>query len=160
MTGRISGADPRTVYSDIIDLSHWQSPAHPHMSLYDRAAQFCAYKAVTGFEDMVIEEARLTDDMHEPGEAELDLLNRKLSLITEAVAGASHPLLTFIVFVPDEHKAGGRYISITDTVKKVDETARRIFLASQSSVSRTNDSIEFDQIISIHGDLVDYLDDF
>ncbi|MBQ7488816.1 MAG: hypothetical protein IJT77_15105 [Clostridia bacterium] len=154
-----AGADPRIVYADIIDLPHWQSPTRPHMSLYDRAAQFGAYKAVTGFEDMVNEEARLTDDQQELGEAELDLLNRKLALITAAIADGKHPLLTFTVFIPDEHKAGGRYVDITDPVKKVDENARQVFLMSQTAVSHASRVIDFDQIIAVHGELVDFLDD-
>ena len=51
--------DPRTAYGDIIDHPHWQSKKHPHMSLYDRAAQFSPFAALTGFDDMVSEEARI-----------------------------------------------------------------------------------------------------
>ena len=53
--------DPREVYGDIIDLPHWQSPTRPRMSLYDRAAQFAPYKTLSGYEDMVQEEARRTE---------------------------------------------------------------------------------------------------
>ena len=48
----------REVYADIIDLPHWQSPTRPHMSPADRAAQFSPFAALTGFSDMVEEEAR------------------------------------------------------------------------------------------------------
>ena len=50
--------DPRIVYADIIDLPHHQSSTRPHMSLYDRAAQFASFAALTGYDDMVKEEAR------------------------------------------------------------------------------------------------------
>lgn len=50
--------DPRIVYADIIDLPHHQSSTHPHMSLYDRAAQFAPFAALTGYDDMITEEAR------------------------------------------------------------------------------------------------------
>ena len=36
--------DAREVYADIIDHPHWQSPTRPHMSLYDRAAQFSPFR--------------------------------------------------------------------------------------------------------------------
>ena len=52
---------PRELYADIIDLPHWQSPTRPHMSLYDRSAQFSSYKALSGYEDMVEDEARRLD---------------------------------------------------------------------------------------------------
>ena len=63
MSKGIQGKEPdaRKVYADIIDLPHWQSPTRPHMSLYDRSAQFASYKALSGYEDMVAEEAWLTD---------------------------------------------------------------------------------------------------
>ena len=51
----------RDVYPDIIDHPHHQSPTRPHMSLYDRAAQFAAFDALAGYTDMVKEEQRETD---------------------------------------------------------------------------------------------------
>ena len=51
--------NPRSVYADIIDLPHPVSAKHPQMSLHDRAAQFASYKALSGYEDMIGEEARL-----------------------------------------------------------------------------------------------------
>jgi len=50
--------DARVVYADIIDMPHWTSPTRPHMSLYDRAAQFSPFAALSGYDDMVAEEAR------------------------------------------------------------------------------------------------------
>lgn len=50
--------NPRIVYKDIIDMPHHQSLTHPHMSLYDRAAQFAPFAALTGYEDMINEEAQ------------------------------------------------------------------------------------------------------
>ena len=52
--------DPRTVYADIIDLPypHPQHPdpiKHPRMSLYNRAAQFAPFAALSGYEDIVAE---------------------------------------------------------------------------------------------------------
>ena len=149
--GELSG---REAYPDIIDLPHWQSPTRPHMSLYDRAAQFSSYKALSGYEDMVAEEARLTEDKISLEDFELELLNQKLQLI----ADSHHPTLTFTVFVPDQTKAGGSYIEITDTVKRVDMTAKKIVLIS-TRASGINNTIDFDKIVSIHGDQVDYLDE-
>ncbi|MBR2696311.1 MAG: hypothetical protein IKE48_02260, partial [Parasporobacterium sp.] len=52
--------DVRILYGDIIDLPQHQSSVHPHMSLYDRAAQFAPFAALTGYDDMITEEARET----------------------------------------------------------------------------------------------------
>ncbi len=50
--------DAREVYGDIINLPHHRSRVRPHMSVSDRAAQFSPYAALTGYEDMVAEEAK------------------------------------------------------------------------------------------------------
>ena len=97
----------REVYADIIDLPHHQSKTRPHMSLYDRAAQFSPFAALTGYDDMVREEARLTDQKIELGEQDLDLLNQKMNLIAELIEEGRNPEITAIFFVPDKRKDGG-----------------------------------------------------
>ena len=151
--------DPRVVYADIIDLPHWQSPTRPHMSLYDRSAQFASYKALSGYEDMIQEEARLTDTEEEPSEQAMDLLNRKLSLISDGIEAGTHPKLTFTVFVTDQKKSGGRYVDITDTVKSIDNVFRKVILMGTEGRGKVNKTIDFDRIAEIHGSPVDYLDD-
>ncbi len=141
--------DPRILYADIINLPHHRSSVHPHMPLHERAAQFSSYKALSGFEDMVTEEARLTDRETEPEEHELDELNRKLHLIADAVAAGESPLVSFTVFVPDEKKDGGEYTTITDYVKKVDPAERKVLLRKQRDLSGIHESIAFDRIAGI-----------
>ena len=161
MTQGLKEGEPngRDVYPDIIDHPHWQSPTRPHMSLYDRAAQFSAFDALAGYTDMVREEQRITDAQTELSESALEKLNQKLTLIADAIADGHHPSLTFTVFKPDEHKAGGSYVEITDAVKKVDTVTRKIILMSTEGYGKLNKTIDFDKIISITGDLVDYMDD-
>ena len=45
-------------YSDIIDHPHYQSKTRPHMTMYDRAAQFSPFAALTGYEESVEETAK------------------------------------------------------------------------------------------------------
>jgi hypothetical protein len=52
-------------YDDIINLPHPTSAKHPRMSLYDRAAQFSPFAALTGHEDAIEETARVHDDNFE-----------------------------------------------------------------------------------------------
>ena len=151
--------DPREVYADIIDLPRWQSPTRPRMSLYDRSAQFASYKALSGYEDMIKEEARLTDAEKQLSEGTMDLLNQKLALLSDAVGEGTHPELTFTVFVPDEKKSGGSYVSITDAVKKVDPVRRKVILMGTEGRGKVNKTIDFDRIAEIRGSLVDALDE-
>ena len=151
--------NPREVYADIIDLLHWQSPTRPHMSLYDRAAQFASYKALSGYEDMVAEEARLTDSEAPLSENAMVLLNQKLNLISDVIEDGIRPELAFTVFVPDQKKSGGKYINMIGTVKKVDTVYRKVILMETEGRGGMNKMIDFDRISEIHGNLVDYLDD-
>lgn len=49
-------------YDDIINLEHPSSAKHPRMPMADRAAQFSAFAALTGFDRMIDEtEARVND---------------------------------------------------------------------------------------------------
>ena len=47
-----------TKYDDIINLPHHVSKKHPQMSLYARSAQFAAFSALTGYEDVIKEKER------------------------------------------------------------------------------------------------------
>ena len=150
-------ADPRIVYADIIDLPHHQSETHPHMSLYDRAAQFSSYKALSGYEDMIAEEARLTGKKIELEGRELDLLNQKLELIADVIRDGHTPELSITCFVPDEKKAGGKYVTVTGKIRKVESTFGQLQLDSGNK-KLAGMKIDLDKILTITGDLVDYLD--
>ena len=151
----------RDVYPDIIDHPHWQSPVRLHMSLYDRAAQFSAFDALAGYSDMIREEQRITDEQVHPEGYELEVLNQKLSLIADALRSGRHPELSFSVFIPDEHKAGGRYETVFGSVKKIDPAARKVILTSTGAEDRgsMNRIIAMDRIIAIHGEQVNFPDD-
>ena len=103
MTKGITGKepDPREVYGDVIDHPHWESLTHPPMSLYDRAAQFSPFAALSGYDDMIDEEVRMVDNRIELSEEEMEELNRKLSQIDETISSGIRPLITVTYFVPD-----------------------------------------------------------
>ncbi len=112
----------RGPYDDIIDLPHPTSERHPRMPMANRAAQFSAFRALTGYEDAVEETARLTDSKVELTEAEKSVLDAKLQLLVPGM-GAS-----FTYFRQDDKKEGGAYLAVTGTVKKFDNYAREIVL--------------------------------
>ena len=151
----------RDVYPDIIDHPHWQSPVRPHMSLYDRAAQFSSFDALAGYSDMIREEQRITDEQVHPEGYELEVLNQKLSLIADALRSGRHPELSFSVFVPDEHKAGGRYETVFGSVKNIDPVAGKVILtvSNAEDCGNMNRVLMMDRIIEIHGEPVDFPDD-
>ena len=145
-------------YTDIIHLPHHKAPNRPHMSMYDRAAQFSPFAALTGFEGVIAETGRLTDRKIELSESEKVLLDQKLTLIDDVIQDKHHPEITVVHFVPDYLKEGGEYEEYTGKVRHIDAVDRTVvFLASNGrSAGKT---IKIDDIKEIHGELVDYMDE-
>ncbi len=127
--------DPRTVYADIIDLPHHRSEKHPRMSHYNRAAQFMPFAALSGYEDMVREAERVTDNEHDISEDQQDILKRKLDIISDIIDSGGHPEISVAYFVPDNRKTGGSYEEHTGTVKKIDNIHHNIIFCSDNGIS-------------------------
>ena len=119
-------------YDDIINLPHPTSAKHPRMSLYDRAAQFSPFAALTGHDDAVKETARLTDKKIEIDEDTKARLNEKLQIIQDNIG--TDVIVTFTYFVPDERKSGGKYISCSGIVKRIDEYEHTVILTDKTSI--------------------------
>ena len=106
-------------YDDIINLPHHQSLTRPHMSAYDRAAQFSPFAALTGYEDAVAETARLTGKKAELDEYGKSDLNERLNIIQDTLD--EQPKVSITYFLPDKKKSGGEYVTVSGCVKKIDE---------------------------------------
>ena len=105
-------------YDDIIDLPHPTSQNHPRMSLYDRAAQFSPFAALTGHSAAIAETGRLTDRRVELDEYEMARVDAELQRLQELLPGGPTASITY--FVPDERKNGGSYQTVTGEVKRID----------------------------------------
>ena len=119
-------------YADIINLSRPVSPKHPPMSMPNRAAQFSPFAALTGYDSAVKETARLTDEKIALDEYAKSMLSDKLQMIAEH--NDYLPEVTFIYFVPDKKKSGGAYVSVTGTVKEIDEFERIVVLGDGTKI--------------------------
>jgi len=145
-------------YADIIHLPHHKATNRPHMSLYDRAAQFSPFAALTGFDGVIAETARLTDRKVELSESEKILLDQKLTLIDDVIQDKHHPEITVVYFIPDYLKEGGEYEEYTGQVRKIDPIERTVvFLAANGRSA--GKKVLIDDVMEIHGKLVDYLDE-
>ena len=105
-------------YSDIINLPHHVSRNHPQMPMETRAAQFAPFAALTGYDAVIHETARQTDKQVELEEYDNERLNRIFSELMDSLE--EHPVVTVSYFKPDEHKAGGAYVTVTGQLKKID----------------------------------------
>ena len=142
--------DPRIVYAGIIDHPHHVSGKYPQMSLYDRAAQFAPFAALSGYDDMISEEARLVDNRIELSEEEINQLNRKLSVIIDAVDSGTNPEISITYFIPDKLKAGGRYETVTEKIRKVDTIEKKIILQKKVGKGGSYKTIRLADILDIH----------
>ena len=113
-------------YDDIIHLPHPVSSTRPQMPRSNRAAQFSPFAALTGYDAAIQETGRLTEQQIELAEEQLVLLDRKLRLLLEKQK--EHPEISVVYFVPDGRKAGGSYVTVTGTVKRVNEYKRMMIL--------------------------------
>ena len=111
-------------YDDIINLPHYQSTKHKHMSNYQRAAQFAPFAALTGYDAAIDETARLTNEKLELSEEQQDYLNEQIQLLIERIS--ENPQANITYFVPDDRKSGGEYVTITGNVRRVDDINREI----------------------------------
>lgn len=106
-------------YDDIINLTHPEPKKRTRMSLYNRAAQFSPFSALTGHDDAIKETGRLTDRKIEPNEDAVEEINRKLLWIKDNIR--IEPEVEVTYFIPDKNKSGGKYITATVNVIKIDE---------------------------------------
>lgn len=131
-------------YEDIVNLPRHISKVHPQATMADRAARFSPFAAISGYEDMVKEAARVTEERIDITDATKELLNEKLNMIIEFLD--EEPEVTITYFEPDKKKDGGAYISITGTVKRIDEYERIVLMSDDKK-------IRIDEIYAIESDL-------
>ena len=144
----------RNPYEDIIHLPHHQSSNRPHMSLYDRAAQFSPFAALTGFDGVIAETGRMTERKIELSEYERSLLDQQLIRIDEELRKGNHPEITVVYFVPDPRKAGGAYEEYTGRVWSIDAVEKCVVFLAENRRS-AGKRIRIDGIAEIRGELVD-----
>ena len=132
-------------YEDIINLPHHTSKKHPRMSLEARSAQFAPFAALTGYDEVLIETARLTNERIEIDETIKAIIDSKLQVLKENIKDM--PLATFMYFVPDSKKKGGKYVEKTGKVNKIDEYKNIIILENK-------EEIPVNEIIDVCGEIV------
>ena len=122
-------------YDDIIGLQRPVSRNHSPMPMEERAAQFSPFAALTGYEDVIDEAARLTAqpvELSEDAGKELNERLARLAALTDPPGGPIEVVLTW--FEPDGIKLGGEYLTRPVTVRRVDRAYRLLELADRSVI--------------------------
>lgn len=120
-------------YDEIINLPHHTSSHHKPMSMYDRAAQFASFDALSGLDEAIDETSRVTSEFVELSEDEQQELSRRLAYAMEY-----DTVITITYFQPDSFKEGGSYRMARGTVRKIDPYAAALILADGQSIPLSN----------------------
>lgn len=140
-------------YDDMLHLPHHQSERRPHMSVYDRAAQFSPFAALTGHEAAIREAERLTEEFREPDENQKMILDGKLQILQENAEG--RPEVEILYFVPDLYKEGGAYVWKNGSFLKVDKNSGGVVLEEreENTTEKKLIKIPLERILEIRSDL-------
>lgn len=151
MKHELSGLKITHDYDDIIGLTPPSSALHPRMSAESRAAQFSPFAALTGYDAVIAETARYTENEIELTEEEQLRLSQRLLLLAKLLP--EHPTVIMTLFLRDECKPGGRYETWIGTVRKIDSLERRLIWENGTVVP-------FCSILSLESDLFPAADTF
>ena len=119
-------------YKDIINKQRYIPTGRTGMSVEDRAAQFSAFAALTGFDGVLLETGRLTDRERDMDEGELLAMNQTLCVLMEELD--TQPSVTLTWFRPDDRKEGGAYLTFTGNLKKVDTYDRQMIFTDGTKI--------------------------
>lgn len=136
-------------YDDIIHLPHHVSTRHAPMSMIDRAAQFSPFAALTGYDAVIRETARLTDNQNQLCEDAIKMLDEKIQLLNDQID--AHPTVFITFFQPDTRKSGGSCIEITGKAVKIDQLYQAVIMEDGTTIS-------FDKIINIESPILESLE--
>ncbi|MBP3360853.1 MAG: hypothetical protein J6N52_08375 [Clostridia bacterium] len=137
-------------YDDIINREYVKSSARRHMTMAERAAQFGAFKALSGHEEALHETARLTDEKTELDEYAKQELSGRLNFLAGHID--DKPAVTVRYFTKDDRKSGGFYQTAGGVLSKIKDFERVVVV----------DGIEIpiDDILTIESEIIDNSDEF
>ncbi len=132
-------------YEDIINLLRPISKKHPQMSRQARAIQFAPFAALNGYKERIKETERLTIQKKDLDASQQEIINKKLQDILKNIDDCPNVMITY--FIADLNKAGGKYITMTGQVKKIDSYQKRLVLLD-GTIIKISDICQID-ILSV-----------
>lgn len=120
-------------YEDIINLKRPKSK-RSKMSLCERASIFAPFSALTGYEEELIEIARMTESKKILEEDKNKELNNYFDYLKEH----KEVLIKITYFEKDIKKEGGKYQTIISKLKKIDEIKKEVVLENREKIKVEN----------------------
>lgn len=120
-------------YKDIINVN-WSdiSFKHPRMTIYNRSGMFAPFSALSGYKEEIGETERVTDGKVELSEDYKDIINNKLINLD------INKDISIEYFIKDSRKSGGKYITKTGRIKKIDYIRKEIIMIDKSIIPINN----------------------
>lgn len=120
-------------YDEIINMGYPYPSRHEKMSMHERAAQFSPFAALTGYDEIIKEEARYVEGRTALSEDDKEKINEALNII----ASDTSRYFDITYFIPDSRKAsGGEYVKKEKaTMKKISEHEHFIILSDGTHIS-------------------------
>lgn len=109
-------------YKDMLDMPHHVSTRHAPLSMAQRAAQFLPFQPLTGYEDVIREAGRLTENDVSLTEDEKDALDFTLDTALE-----NGTCVRVRFFEPDAKKEGGAMRDFEGIPVRVDDGGNIVF---------------------------------
>lgn len=133
-------------YSDIIDLPHHQSVRRPHMAVYNRAAQFAPFAALTGYDQMVQDTAgmQLNDEKKVLSDDARRVLDEKLQILRKHLK--EQPEIEVIFYDDKAGVNGGAYRFVSGNLKKFEEGSAILVLDQNLKINCAD-------ILSVQGEI-------
>lgn len=122
-------------YKDIINIKYPFPLKKERQSMSTRAGMFAPFAALTGYGDQVKETERYTDYEVFLDEDNKNLLDEKLNYIRMHL---DEVLISVVYFVKDKYKSGGKYITKTGKINKVDNYHREIVFDDKDKIKISN----------------------
>ena len=136
-------------YDDIINLERPVSKRRNTMSIKDRAFQFAPFSALAGYNEAIKETERITDNKKVLSDGGKEIINDKLCYIKNNINDIGEVTITY--YIEDKKKNGGKYVNVTERVKKVDTDNLLVYMMNGFV-------IPFDDISDINGSVFNYLE--
>ena len=122
-------------YFEILELPHHESRSRARMSLEDRAAQFAPYAALSGYDTVVRETARITSERITLDESEIERIDGVISEI-DALGAAVAVKITY--FIADKYKSGGEYVTVCGEIGRVDRYSTTVIMTDGREIQMSD----------------------
>ena len=132
---KLEDIEDKFPYKDIIDVRYPFPLKKERQSVSHRAGQFAPFAALTGYGDKVKETERYTDYEVFLDEDNKSLLDEKLNYIRMHL---NDVLVSIVYFVKDKNKSGGKYITKTGKINRVDNYHREIIIDDKDKIKINN----------------------